>query len=153
MTAHGPLLPAGWKRFKTVELQRLMRERGLEAEGKKNQELTAGLLLWEHTASALGPYQANYDTLIKTQIDISEASSHGASGSWQVLSTGSVPSAPVSSSPSPDLTEVVTLKEQVKDAHKAGWTKEQMMEWFQHNGTVNRSGQGTLVSLLVATLE
>ena len=37
MTARGPLLPAGWKRYKTVELQRLMRERNLETEGKTNQ--------------------------------------------------------------------------------------------------------------------
>ena len=153
MTARGPLLPAGWKRYKTVELQRLMRERSLEAEGKTNQEMVRELLLWEETASALGPDQTNYDTVVKTQMDISDASSHVASGSWQVLSTGSVPSVPNNPPPSPDLTEVVNLKEQIKEAHKAGWTKEQMMEWFQHNGTVHRFGQETMVRLPVATLD
>ena len=73
MTAHGPFLPTGWKRSDTVELQRLMRERGLEAEDEKNQETIRELVLWEQTASALGPDQTNYDTMIKTQMDILEA--------------------------------------------------------------------------------
>ena len=151
MAAQEPLLPKGWKRFPTIELQRLMRERGLDPGLKKNQEMVRELSLWGQAQQAAGLTQVDYDVMMQVQMGLSDVSSSGASASFQALSAGSAPSVPVNSLQSHSLTELLTLQEQIRQATMQGWTHARMMEWFHQDGTVDRYGQDVLIRLLETT--
>ena len=128
-----------------------MRNCRLNAEGKKNQEMIWELSLWGQAQQAAGLTQVDYDAMMQVQMGLSDVSSSGASASLQALSAGSAPSVPVNSSQSHNLTELLTLQEQIKQASREGWTHARMMEWFHQDGTVDRYGQDVLIRLLETT--